>query len=62
MAESNCETCKMRAKYDADPKSLLGRLWKFHIKFCPGWKGYLISVSEEKREELFQRYGRRNIG
>ena len=61
MTESNCESCKLKAKYDSDPRSLLGRLWKFHIKFCPGWKAYLVSVSDEKREELFRKYGRRNI-
>ena len=62
MADSNCGNCAFRAKYDNNPKSLLGRLWKFHIKFCPGWKAYLKSVSDEKREELFQKYGRRKLG
>ncbi len=62
MPEHNCETCAMKAKYDANPRSLLGRLWKFHTRFCPGWKAYLKSLPEEKREELFQKYGRRKIG
>jgi hypothetical protein len=62
MAENNnCETCPMRAKYDNNPKSLIGRFWKWHIKFCPGWKAYLQSVSEEKRLELFATYGERKI-
>ena len=57
MAESKCENCTLRAKYDAKPKSLMGRFWKWHIPFCPGWKSYIRSVSDEKREELFNKYG-----
>lgn len=61
MAEANCENCAMRAKYDKNPKSLIGRFWKWHIKFCPGWKAYLTSVSDEKRNELFAAYGERKL-
>ena len=61
MADHNCENCAMRAKYDNKPRSLIGRIWKWHIKFCPGWKSYLQSVSDEKRLELFSTYGERKI-
>ena len=61
MAEANCENCAMKAKYDNNPKSLIGRFWKWHIKFCPGWKSYLLSVSDEKRQELFNTYGERKL-
>ena len=61
MPEIKCESCPLRMKYDAKPKSLLGRLWKFHIKFCPGWKMYLKSLSDESREEIYNRYGYRAI-
>lgn len=61
MAENNCENCAWRAKYDARPKSFLGRLWKWHINFCPGWKMYLKSLNEEKRKEMYDRYGFRKI-
>jgi len=57
MAEPQCENCKLRAKYDAKPKSLLGRFWKWHISFCPGWKSYIRSRTDERRHELFERYG-----
>jgi len=57
MAEPKCENCKLREKYDTRPKSFLGRFWKWHISFCPGWKAYIRSVSDEKREELFKKYG-----
>ena len=59
--KSNCENCKLRKKYDEKPKSLAGRFWKWHIKFCPGWKSYLKSKSADEREKLFAKYGRRNI-
>lgn len=56
-----CETCGLKAKYDNNPRSFLGRLWKWHISFCPGWKMYLKSLSEERREEMFKKYGFRKV-
>jgi hypothetical protein len=53
---SNCENCKFRAKYDKKPRSLLGRIWKWHISWCPGWKAYLKSVSDEDRKRLIEHY------
>ena len=37
MAEQKypCENCKFRAHYDKNPKSALGRFWRWHINFCP---------------------------
>ena len=51
-----CETCGFRAKYDANPKSLLGRLWRWHAGWCPGWKQYITSLPEEKRIDLAKKY------
>ena len=42
-----CANCKLRAKYDQKPTSLLGRFWRWHINFCPGWKAYFTSLSVE---------------
>ena len=56
MAEHNCEHCKIRAKYDKAPKSFIGRFWRWHINFCPGWKGYMNSLDEEKRTMLTEQY------
>jgi hypothetical protein len=50
-----CDNCGFRAKYESSPKSFLGRLWKFHTKFCPGWKKYIHSLSEEDRNALLER-------
>ena len=51
-----CESCKFRAHYDAKPKSLMGRFWRWHINFCPGWKSYFTSQSPEKQAELRDKY------
>ncbi len=56
MAKHNCDTCSFRARYDRDPRSLLGRLWRWHIRFCPGWKAYYAAQSTERRQELATRY------
>ena len=54
---SNCEKCRFRGTYDKNPKSFLGRIWKWHIGWCPGWKSYLKSLPAEKRDQLKKRYG-----
>ncbi len=57
MAEKhNCETCSFRARYDNNPKSLLGRIWRWHAGWCPGFKKYINSLADEERNELAQRY------
>lgn len=54
--EKPCANCKLRAKYDKTPRSLAGRFWRWHINFCPGWKGYMASLPEEEREALCEKY------
>lgn len=56
MKKHNCESCKLRAKHDRDPKSLGGRVWRWHINWCPGWRGYTNSLSEEDKTKLKERY------
>ena len=56
MAESNCANCGFRAKYDDNPKSLLGRIWRWHINFCPGWKGYFTALPAEEKAKLAETY------
>ena len=60
MAEKHgCDDCAWRARYDRAPKSLLGRLWRWHARWCPGWKVYVASLPAEEREALAARYGLR---
>lgn len=52
----NCENCKFRGRYDKNPESVLGKIWKWHTGWCPGWKSYLGSLSDERRLEVLQKY------
>jgi hypothetical protein len=56
MKNHNCENCSIRAKYDRNPKSLVGRFWRWHLNFCPGWKGYMNSLNEEQKQVLRDKY------
>lgn len=56
MAEHNCENCAFRAKYDNNPKSILGRIWRWHANWCPGWKKYMKSLADDKRIGLAEKY------
>jgi len=53
---NQCANCKLRAKYDQKPTSLIGRFWRWHINFCPGWKAYFTSLPVEKQQELREKY------
>lgn len=44
--EQNCGNCPLRKKAEARPKSILGRLWRWHTNWCPGWKAYQESLQE----------------
>ncbi|WED23683.1 hypothetical protein L3Q72_20830 [Vibrio sp. JC009] len=56
MKKHNCEECKFRGKYDQNPNSLSGKLWRWHINFCPGWKAYMASLEDEKKNEVLKKY------
>jgi hypothetical protein len=44
-----CETCPMRKKAVANPKSFMARLWRWHTKWCPGWKAYQAHLAEQAK-------------
>lgn len=54
--KQNCSNCAFRKKYDDNPKSFLGKVWRWHANWCPGWKSYMSSLSEEERNSLAQKY------
>ena len=56
MSESACATCSWRAKYDEKPRSLLGRLWRFHANFCPGWKAFMKSLPDQEKLAYIEKY------
>ncbi|MDD4819871.1 MAG: hypothetical protein PHD21_03445 [Flavobacteriales bacterium] len=54
--EPSCASCPMRKKYDTAPRSLVGRFWRWHINFCPGWKAYFTALTSEEKEQLRKQY------
>ena len=57
MAEKHsCENCSFRARYDKNPRSLLGRIWHWHAGWCPGFKRYIKALPDEQRIEMAKRY------
>ncbi len=56
MKKHNCEECKLRAKYDNAPNSFIGKFWRWHTGFCPGWKGYMKDQDEDKKAEIKSKY------
>jgi hypothetical protein len=42
-----CETCALRLKAEAKPRSLMARLWRWHTGWCPGWKAYQAYLAEQ---------------
>ena len=47
-----CETCPMRQKAEANPKSFMARLWHWHTTWCPGWKDYQAHLAEQTNQIL----------
>lgn len=46
-----CETCKFRARAEAKPRSLMAWLWRWHTKWCPGWKSYQKHLLEARKAD-----------
>ncbi|GAB4481552.1 MAG: hypothetical protein Kow00124_29440 [Anaerolineae bacterium] len=42
-----CETCPMRQKAEAKPRSFMARLWRWHTTWCPGWKAYQEHLAKQ---------------
>lgn len=43
-----CETCMTRVRSEANPNSLIARLWRWHIGWCPAWKTYQTYLAIQK--------------
>jgi hypothetical protein len=56
MSESGCATCSFRAKSDEKPTSFLGRIWRWHANFCPGWKSYVKSLPDDEKKAIVEKY------
>jgi hypothetical protein len=49
--EFGCETCKMRLKAEEKPKSIAAWFWRWHTKWCPGWKAYQKHLAELEQQK-----------
>jgi hypothetical protein len=56
MGEPGCATCSFRAKYDEKPRSFLGRVWRWHANFCPGWKAYMKTLPDDEKKAIIEKY------
>jgi len=45
--EYGCERCPIRQKAEAKPDSFMARLWRWHTRWCPGWKEYQAYLAEQ---------------
>ena len=50
MAKHRCENCSIRKYSEKNPGSWIAKLWKWHTKWCPGWKAYQKSLEEKAVE------------
>ena len=46
----SCEDCRLRAYAERKPNSLIARLWRWHTKWCPGWKAYQKRLKQEVQQ------------
>ena len=44
-----CETCPMRKKAEENSNTFMARLWRWHTRWCPGWKAYQAYLAEQAR-------------
>ena len=44
-----CEDCPTRKKAEANPKSFMARVWRWHTGWCPGWKAYQAHLGAQGR-------------
>jgi hypothetical protein len=45
--EPRCGMCKLRQYAERKPESIIGKIWLWHTKWCPGWKAYQKSLKSE---------------
>ena len=57
MKESKCASCSMKSRYDKKPDSIISKIWKWHLTWCPGWRAYLKSLPENEKNEIIKKYG-----
>lgn len=44
-----CAKCKLRGYAERKPQSFWAKLWRWHTKWCPGWKLYQRSLRKAEQ-------------
>lgn len=47
---SRCATCSMRLRAEKKPNSIISKIWRWHTKWCPGWKAYQKELAQQSAE------------
>jgi hypothetical protein len=34
----------------------LGRIWRWHVNFCPGWRSYMKSLPDDEKRMIVEKY------
>lgn len=50
MKTHSCESCYFRRYSERKPHSIVARLWRWHTKWCPGWKAYQRDLAEQEQQ------------
>jgi len=48
--EMRCATCGIRQRAEANPNTVMARVWKWHTGWCPGWRAYQKALAETRGE------------
>ncbi len=43
-----CGKCPLRSYSERKPNSIIARIWRWHTKWCPGWKAYQRALVEKQ--------------
>ncbi|NJB69280.1 hypothetical protein GGQ74_002977 [Desulfobaculum xiamenense] len=46
-----CEICPLRRFAERRPQSLIARIWRWHISWCPGYRLYKRQAQGEAQAE-----------
>jgi hypothetical protein len=52
-----CGKCPIRRIAEKRPDSWFGRVWRWHTRWCPGWKAYQLELSSKNEGGAAQQSG-----
>jgi hypothetical protein len=47
---ARCADCPWRKHAERRPTSWWARLWRWHTRWCPGWRAYQAELARERDE------------